>query len=81
MSQIASTACVKGLNTVISDKIVQLIFFRRSISDMSIHSHTISNDQDTSANTEDLDHELEAMGRNLERIEQSVGDPTQSYLP
>ena len=48
---------------------------------MSIHSQTISNDQDTSTNTEDLDNELEAMGKKLERIEQSVGDPTQTYLP
>lgn len=56
-------------------------FYTRSISDISINSNTGESSNTDFGTTADFDSELDAMGKNLERIEVSVGETTQSYLP
>lgn len=57
------------------------LFYTRSISDISVNSNTGDSGNADFATNADIDSELDALGKNLERIEVSVGETTQSYLP
>ncbi|KAL4228628.1 Cerebral cavernous malformations protein 2 [Mactra antiquata] len=55
-------------------------FYTRSISDYSMNSNTVASTDTDIGLTADLDT-LDAMNQNFERIEVSVGETSQSYLP
>ena len=56
--------------------VISLFAFRRSVSETSISSNVaISNDLDLNS-----DSVLDAIGKKMERIDLSVGDPTQYYI-
>lgn len=56
------------------------LFYTRSISDISVNSNTGDSSNADFGTNADFDSELDALGKNLERIEVSVGETTQSYL-
>ncbi|XP_045210491.2 cerebral cavernous malformations 2 protein-like [Mercenaria mercenaria] len=69
-----------GLGTLSSLPGYPPLFYTRSISDISVNSNTGDSSNADFRTSADFDLELDAMGKNFERIEVSVGETTQSYL-
>ena len=67
--------CLQLHNTL---AVLLLFYFRRSESEVSIGSNVAnSNDLDRTSRADSV---LDAIGKKMERIDASVGDPTQYYI-